>query len=133
MKLTCSRLVAVALLWLGDAAAGEVIAHPSVHLSPSDVRNVFLGEKQLMGSQRLFPVDNSALQIEFLAKVLQTDERKYSARWIRKTFREGLAAPMMKGSDAEVISFVRSTPGAIGYVTTSHGEANTTVKVLERF
>ena len=65
--------------------------------------------------------------------VLQTDERKYSARWIRKTFREGLAAPALKGSDAEVISFVRSTPGAIGYVT-AIGEANAAaVKVLEKF
>lgn len=132
MKFTVSCLIVVASLWFGDAGAGEVIAHPTVHLSPSDVRNVFLGEKQLMGSQRLFPVDNSALQMEFLAKVLQTDERKYSARWIRKTFREGLAAPTVKGSDAEVISFVRSTPGAIGYVTTT-SEANAAVKVLEKF
>ena len=74
-------------------------------------------------------MDNGSLHGEFLAKVLQTDERKYAARWTRKSFREGLAAPAIKGSDAEVIAFVRSTPGAVGYV--SAGAPG--VKVLEKF
>jgi ABC-type phosphate transport system substrate-binding protein len=76
------------------------------------------------------PVDNDAIHAEFLAKVLQTDPRKYAARWTRKSFREGLVAPTMKGSDAEVMVFVKSTPGAIGYLS---GTAKAGVKVLEKF
>lgn len=109
--------------------AGEVIAHPSVHLTMSEVRDVFLGEKQFAGSIRLVPIDNTVVQSEFLAKVLQTDERKYAARWLRKSFREGLAPPTRKASDAEVIEFVNSTPGAVGYVVKKADG----VKVLERF
>jgi ABC-type phosphate transport system substrate-binding protein len=111
------------------ACAGEVIANTGVLLSADEIRDVFLGEKQFAGSLKLIPVDNGSLRGEFLAKVLQTDERKYAARWTRKSFREGMAAPAIKGSDAEVIAFVRSTPGAVGYV--SAGASG--VKVLEKF
>lgn len=114
---------------LSPASAGEVIAHPSVVLNADEVRDVFLGERQFVGNLKLVPVDNRGLQAEFLAKVLQTDERKYAARWTRKSFREGLAAPTLKGSDAEVLAFVRATPGALGYVNASNGG----VKVLEKF
>ena len=128
------RLAATLVVWLmplAPALAGEVIAHPFVSLSGDDIRNVYLGEKQLAGSLRLVPVSNSAIQEDFLSKVLQTDEPKYQARWIRKRFREGLTPPPTLGSDAEVISFVRSTPGAVGYVSTARDEAG--IKVLERF
>lgn len=96
--------------------AGEVIVNESVNLTPAEIRDVFLGEKQLADGVRLVPVDNTVLQTEFLAKVLQTDDAKYYARWTRKSFREGITAPAVKGSDAEVIAFVRSTRGAIGYI-----------------
>ncbi len=111
------RLVTLLVL-LGPARvlAGEVIVNDSVTLTAVEIRDVFLGEKQLAGNIRLVPVDNVALQDEFLAKVLQTDSQKYYARWTRKSFREGITAPPLKGSDAEVNAFVRSTPGAIGYV-----------------
>jgi hypothetical protein len=114
----------------GSACAGEVIAHPSVTLGASDVRDVYLGEKQLEGGLRLIPVDNAVAQDEFLAAVLQTNERQYQARWVRKTFREGLRAPLVKDNDAAVRSFVRSTPGAIGYVSGSGGAG---VVVLYRY
>jgi hypothetical protein len=123
--------LAVAALALAPwgARAGEVIANAGVMLSADEIRDVFLGEKQFVGSLKLVPVDNSSLHHDFLSKVLQSDVRKYAARWTRKSFRDGLAPPAVKGSDAEVIAFVRSTPGAVGYVSTS----TPGVKVLEKF
>ena len=67
---------------------------------------------------------------EFLAAVLQTNPRQYAARWTRKSFREGLVPPDMKGGDAEVIAFVKATPGAVGYVSNGAGSG---VKVLHSF
>jgi hypothetical protein len=129
MKFLARVIIASAALWSTWANAGEVIAHASVKLNPDEIRDVFLGERQFSGGVKLIPVDNSSARAEFLSRVLQSDERKYAARWTRKSFREGLAAPSLKGSDAEVIAFVRSTPGAIGYVS---GTA-TDVKVLETY
>lgn len=118
-----------ALLATSRVDAGEVISHPTVQLSPAEVRDVYLGERQWLSSLKLVPVDNIAAHDQFLAKVLQTDAPKYAARWLRKSFREGIAAPPVMGSDAEVIAFVKSTPGAIGYVSTP----SSGVKVLHDF
>jgi hypothetical protein len=130
MKLkTICRLAACLAVTPALAAAGEIIAHPSVTLSADEVKEVFLGDKQLAGSVKLVPVDNAAQQADFTAKVLQTDVPKYSARWTKKAFREGLTAPSVKGGDAEVISFVKATPGAVGYVSGSSAG----VKVLMKY
>ena len=129
MKPLLGLTLALGALVCQVAGAGEVIANLEVVLNADEIRDVFLGEKQFVGKLKLVPVDNSSLQAEFLSKVLQSDERKYAARWTRKSFREGLAAPAIKGSDAEVIAFVRATPGAVGYVNS--GVVG--VKVLERF
>jgi ABC-type phosphate transport system substrate-binding protein len=96
--------------------AGEVIGHPSLNLTAGEVREVFLGEKQLVAAARVQPVDNSSAQADFAAKILQIDVAKYTSMWTKKAFREGLTAPPSKGLDAEVAAFVKSTPGAVGYV-----------------
>lgn len=108
--------VLASVLAVVPARAQVVIAHPSVELTADQVRDLFLGEIQFSGTLRLVPVDNRDLLPQFLSRVLQTDERKYTARWNRKTFREGIAAPEVKPGDAEVAAFVRRTPGAVGYV-----------------
>lgn len=94
-----------------------VIAHPSVDLSLADVRDVYLGEKQFHQSVKLFPVENAAVQKEFLEKVVKLNGSVYGTVWTKKAFRDGLNAPPSKGSDLEVANYVRSTPGAVGYVS----------------
>lgn len=100
------------------AADVYIIAHPSVNLTLPEIRDVYLGEKQFAGSVKLAPVDNAAVQGEFLAKAINMDPSKYASLWIKKGFRGGLAAPPIKSGDAEVISYVKNTVGAIGYIST---------------
>lgn len=114
---------------LATARAGEVIANASVTLSADEVKELYLGEKQLAGSVKLVPVENTAEQESFLVKVLHIDIAKYSTRWTKKAFREGLTAPSAKGSDADVIAYVKATPGAVGYV----GAPSSGVKVLQKY
>lgn len=106
-----------------------VISHPDVVLTSEDIRNVFMGEKQFAGSVKITPVDNSAAQGAFLSKVVKIDTARYNTTWAKKGFRDGLSQPATKSGDAEVINFVKSTPGAVGYVTTeSRG-----VKVIKKY
>ena len=125
-KLISGLLIAAAC---GSVVAGEVIANPSLELAGGDVKDVFLGEKQMAGSIKLVPVDNSAQQAGFLSAVLGMDTAKYQGMWTKKSFRDGVNAPSVKGSDAEVAAFVKSTPGAIGYV----GSAPPGVKVIHKY
>lgn len=111
-------ILAAALLATGAAHADVyLICNPSLTLSADEARDVYLGEKQLAGSVKIVPVDNAAVQGEFLAKALRMDAGKYSTLWTKKGFREGLNAPAVKGSDLEVIANVKGNPGGLGYVS----------------
>jgi hypothetical protein len=122
IKHTVLALAAASLLALASAArAGDlyVIANSGTTVSPEEVRDVFLGEKQFAGSVKLIPVDNAAAQDAFLAKVMKMEASKYTSSWTKKSFRDGVSPPAIKGGDAETIEFVKHTAGAVGYVGTS--------------
>ena len=121
--ITTTKLALLGMGLLGVAAAASamagdiyVIAHPSVELTQAELKDVYLGEKQFAGAVKLVPVDNSAVQSDFLHKAMGMEASKYGSLWTKKGFRGGLTAPPVKAGDTEVISYVKSTPGAVGYV-----------------
>jgi hypothetical protein len=120
-------LTAAGLFMLASAArAGDlyVIANSGTTVGPSDVRDIFLGEKQFVGKVKLVPVDNASAQEQFLAKVMKMEAAKYTSSWTKKSFRDGVSPPAVKGSDADTIEFVKQTAGAVGYVSTSPAGVN---------
>jgi hypothetical protein len=130
------KLIAVALTFSAVALAMPVmaadvyvIANSGLALAEDDVRDVFVGDKQIVGGTKVVPMDNAGLQKDFLDKVLKIDAPKYSNIWTKKGFRDGLNPPTVKSSDAEVISAVKSTPGAVGYVSSSPAG----VKVIKKY
>jgi ABC-type phosphate transport system substrate-binding protein len=116
-RLIASALSVAAMVPATAAADIYVIANPALVLSADEAKEAFLGEKQLAGSVKLVPIDNAAAQAEFLSKVYGMDLAKYNTLWAKKGFRDGLNAPPVRASDLEVIANVKSTPGAIGYVS----------------
>jgi len=119
--------ILVALVRMAHADV-YVIAN-SDGLAAADVRDIFIGEKRMAGAVQLVPIDNSARQAEFLSKVLKLNSAKYKTLWTKKSFREGLNAPAVKAGDGEVLSAVKSTPGAVGYV----GFPPAGVKVIQKY
>jgi hypothetical protein len=119
-----ARLLAVTIsTGIGAAVSGPatheiyVIAHAGLRLNAEDVPDIYLGEKELATGVRLEPMDNASAQLDFLATVLKLDVKKYNAIWTKKGFRNALNPPLVRGSDAEVIQAVKSTPGGVGYVS----------------
>ncbi len=126
-KLIMATLLACPMgAWAGDL---YVVANAGVNLAEGEVRDVFLGDKQMAGAIRLVPIDNASTQKEFLEKVIKIDASKYGAVWTKKGFRDGLNAPAVKSGDAEVLAFVRGTPGAVGYVRSKP----TGVTIIEKY
>ncbi|ABB33212.1 ABC-type phosphate transport system, periplasmic component [Geobacter metallireducens RCH3] len=120
MMARCLVLFTVALLAasLAGSARAEifVVSNSGTSLDSDEIFDVFLGGKQFSGDTKLVPVDNAAAHEEFLAKVLRMSHSRYTALWIRKSFRDGTRQPPVKAGDTETIEFVRKTPGAVGYV-----------------
>jgi hypothetical protein len=122
---------ALLVICSGGFAGAElyVVCNSGTSLAAEDVFDVFLGGKQFSGGTKLVPVDNAAAQEEFLAKALRMTGAKYSVLWTKKSFRDGIRPPPVKGSDAETLEFVRKTPGGVGYVRT----APSGVKVISKY
>jgi hypothetical protein len=114
---------------LSQAADIYVIGNTAQAAAADDIRDVFLGEKQIVAGTKAVPMDNASLQKDFLDKVIKMDSAKYSNIWTKKGFRDGLNPPPVKSSDAEVVSAVKATPGAIGYVSSPPAG----VKVIHKY
>lgn len=117
--------VSILLSSAGFAAAElYVIAHKDTSVTAAEIKDVFLGEKQFSDSVKLVPIDNAAVQEEFLVKALKMDIKKYNNFWTKKSFRDGINPPAGRSGDAEVTEFVRRTRGAIGYVKSATNGVN---------
>jgi hypothetical protein len=101
------------------AFAGDiyVVCAPGVSVTAADVRSIYLGEKQFAAGVKLQLADNVAVQSAFLEKVLAMDSAKYTAVWTKKSFRDGANPPVVKNSDAEILEYIKRTPGACGYIS----------------
>jgi hypothetical protein len=108
------------VLTLCASARGDelfVACHLGTAVAATEVRDVYLGERQISNGIKLVPVDNLAAQSAFLGRVLRMDADKYSNAWVRKSFGDGINPPVVEVNDAAVLEFVRRTPGACGYLT----------------
>jgi hypothetical protein len=110
-----------------QAATGfKLIANPSVDvqaLSRAALVQIFTkkSEKWPDGS-RVIPVDQpvgSAAREAFSESVHGKSSAVVDAFWQRQVFSGRALPPLTKAGDDEVLTYVRVTPGAIGYVSAS--------------
>jgi len=125
-----SLLSALSILQSNAQAADVyVVTNKSLTIAAADVRDVFVGDKQVEGGTKLVPFDNGSAQKDFLEKVVKVEATKYASIWSKKGFREGLNPPGVKSSDAEVINAVKSTAGGIGYISKMSDE----VRLVQKY
>ncbi len=125
------------LITLPVRAAGlVVIASPDVpvdKISVSEMAAIYTLRKTVWGNNApVVPVNreaNSALREKFSEAVFNLSPQELAEYWNQLRFK-GKQPPLVQTSDQAVLGFVRSVPGAIGYVDGS--QAMTGVKVLLR-
>jgi len=128
----------VLLAWVTSApavaATDLIVTHPGLDLSGNDVEAIYRGLKRFVGASRLKPVDNLSARSEFLKRKMGMNETSYHVYWEKLTFQEGIPQPILVRSDKEVIEYVASNQGAIGYLKNAPPpETRAKVKVLEEF
>ena len=106
-------LGASSLAWSQDL---YLIAHPQLRVSIDDVREAYLGDMQFSGPVRLKPVHHAANHAHFVEGVLRMTPDRYGIWWTKKSFRDGLNPPDTRSTDEEIVKYVSTTPGALGYV-----------------
>ena len=127
-RLLPSVLVAAALAAgpgpaVSAAAAIRMIVNPQVkgsQIPRAVLKSIFLKQALKWGDGRpVVPVDQSvqsAVRRQFSNDVLKQGIVEIQVYWQRK-IAAGQLPPPVKTSDEDVVAFVASTPGAIGYVS----------------
>lgn len=117
----CAALAAAA-----DANTFKIVAHPSVpvaSLSRAAVSAAFLKKTDKWpDGTAIVPVDqahDSSVRHAFCRQIHDRSLAVVDAFWQKQVFSGRATPPLTKPNDAEVIAYVRSVPGAIGYVSTS--------------
>jgi ABC-type phosphate transport system substrate-binding protein len=141
MLTTLPLLALAALLQAGSpptqpASDFRVIAHPGVKggkVPLQTLADIFLKHTvRWADGVPIEPVERSMtspLRASFSRRVLGRSMAEMQGYW-GKAMREGIRPPVAKGSDDDVIAYVSSTAGAIGYVAADR-ELPSTVKPIE--
>jgi ABC-type phosphate transport system substrate-binding protein len=121
--LALAVLTAGALPVVSADASFRVIVHPQVkgsQIPRAALTSIFLKQAPRWGDgTAVLPVDQSVRSLvrkSFSGDVLQQGIVEVQVYWQRK-MSAGVVPPPVKTSDEEIVSFVASTPGAIGYVS----------------
>ncbi len=103
-----------------------LVAHPSVAataVSRTEASRMFLRlQTEWPGGGHVRPVDQaktSPARDAFSREVLGMSVPAAEEYWTRAIFSGRAVPPVEKRSDADVLAYVRETPGAIGYVSAS--------------
>lgn len=125
MKKIIQVLSMTAFLLLESAHAGEVLVIGNSNVPKMDtatLQKVYTGKFTSVAGINVTPVSNkagAATRNRFLQDFLGQDEEKYTAYWtVRRYIGKGAPPPEL-ATAAEIISYVQSTPGAIGYIDES--------------
>jgi ABC-type phosphate transport system substrate-binding protein len=106
-----------------SAAPFKIVAHNSVKigsLSKKAASDLFLKKtSKWENGASVVPVDqvDSSIRDAFSRAVHGKTAAAVKSYWNQQIFSGREVPPVEKRSDAEVLAFVRSTPGAVGYVS----------------
>ena len=115
-------VVALACVVGESMAGGSVVVIGNLNLTsidPLTLEKVYTGKVIEVDGIAVTAINansGSAVRSRFLQTFLNQNEEKYTAYWIVRRYIGKGAPPRELSGSAAVIDFVRSTPGAIGYV-----------------
>lgn len=95
---------------------------PISSIAKSSLSDIFLGEQSQWsdGSKIAFVIfNNDAVQEEFFSNYVGRSKSQFNAYWKKKVFSGQAMSPTSFDSEAEVVNFVKSNPGAIGFVSSA--------------
>lgn len=129
MRALLKTILAAALVALPAAALAAdlvLVAHPSVAattVSRAEVSRMFLRlQTEWPGGGHVRPVDQakgSPLREAFSREIHGKSLAAVEQYWTQAIYSGRAVPPVEKRSDADVLAYVRDTPGAIGYVSAS--------------
>lgn len=121
MKNHFTQLLLSCALCLALPATADVVVVGNANLPKLDaetLNKIYTGRVIQVGGVSVVPVNlkpGNKLRGQFLSELLNSDDERYIAYWtVRRYIGKGVPPREMDGS--EMLNFIQSTPGALGYV-----------------
>ncbi len=108
---------------MGHAQEIMIVANPAApvsEISRDQLRDIFIGARTRFGNgSRAVPVllKGGPVHEVFLSRIVGDNPDEFRVRWRRAVFTGQGAMPKEFLSEAAVLDYVATTPGAIGYVS----------------
>lgn len=122
MKTTIIIVLLAVSMTFSKAQAGDIVVIGNSNVPKMDavtIQKVYTGKFISVSGVNVTPVGvkpGTVARNRFLREFLNQDEEKYTAYWtVRRYIGKGVPPTELAGA-AAVISFVLSTPGAVGYI-----------------
>lgn len=136
------RLAAIVMLLssaIGFEAQAKDIAvvagegFPAASLTREEVRDIFLGEIELVKGARVRPLDvkeQTGVRRFFFKTILGVSEDGYQAYWIKKIFQDGGSPPVTLPSPDTLAQMLNADKTALGFIWAEVAAKTTGIKVL---
>jgi ABC-type phosphate transport system substrate-binding protein len=130
-------VAAILCLFLGSASAEQlrVIGNRSVPVASLDqkqIQKIYLGKMKVWENGmkvEFVTLGKGDVQDAFLKKYVKKNRSTFTRFWKKKVFTGGGQAPVSFEKESDLVEYVETTKGAIGFVTSG---ANTDqVKILD--
>lgn len=122
MKTTISVVALTVSLACAHAHAGQMVVIGNGNVPKMDaltIQKVYTGKTIVVSGVSITPVafkPGTPERIRFLREFLRQDEEKYTAYWtVRRYIGKGAPPSELPGA-GDIIRYVASTPGAVGYL-----------------
>lgn len=136
MKRIINIQMLVFIFMLSGVNAGEIVVIGNSSVPKIDlltVQKIYTGKVISVSGQSIKPVNvkiGATERNRFLQEYMNQDEEKYTAYWtVRRYIGKG-TPPNELSSATEIMDYVQSTPGAIGYV--DEAEIKEGINVISR-
>lgn len=120
-------IVLLGVFFFGCASASfgqdvVMIAHKDIgieSISAKEIKYVFLGKLNKINDKKIIPITlkKGPVHENFLDEYIKKNSRQFSTFWKKKLFTGKGKPPKSFKTEEELIKYVASTPGAIGYVS----------------
>jgi len=122
MKKTFPVILLTVFLAFSLAQAGQILVIANDNVPKMDIvtiQKIYTGKIITVAGVSVTPVavkPGATTRTRFLREFLKQDEEKYTAYWtVRRYIGKGAPPTELSGS-GEVIRYILSTPGAVGYI-----------------
>lgn len=96
-------------------------ANATASITKQDASNIFLKKKSKWDDgTKIEPIDlaaSSATRAAFSEDIHGRGVGAIRSHWQQAAFSGAGTAPLERGNDADVVAFVKSNPGAVGYIS----------------